>query len=44
MALDPNEYITLVTGVAAAAGGFYGGKRLGNGQAQSAAVNTVELL
>lgn len=44
MALDPNEYITLVTGVAAAAGGFYGGKRLGNGQAQSAAVSTVELL
>lgn len=42
--MDPNEYITILTGVAAAAGGFFGGKRMGNAQAQSVAVSTVELL
>lgn len=42
--MDPNEYITVLTGIAAAAGGFFGGKRLGNSQAQQLAVSTVELL
>lgn len=42
--MDANEYITILTGVAGVTGGFFGGKRLGNGQAQQAAVNTVELL
>lgn len=44
MALDPNDAITAMVGVAAVTGGFFGGKRLGNSQAQSVAVNTVELL
>jgi hypothetical protein len=42
--VDPNEYITVLTGVAGVTGGFFGGKRLGNAQAQSVAVSTVELL
>lgn len=42
--MDPNEYITVLTGVAGVAGGFFGGKKLGSSQAQTIAVNTVELL
>lgn len=42
--MDPNEYITILTGVAGVTGGFMGGKRLGNAQAQAISVSTVELL
>lgn len=42
--MDADAIITILTGVAGVTGGFFGGKRLGNGQAQQAAVNTVELL
>lgn len=44
MALDPNDAITVMIGVAGVTGGFFGGKRLGSTQAQTVAVNTVELL
>lgn len=43
-ALDANTIITILTGAAGVTGGFFGGKRLGNSQAQQAAVSTVELL
>ena len=42
--MDADAIITILTGVAGVAGGFLGGKRLGNNQAQQTAVNTVELL
>lgn len=42
--MDANAIITILTGVAGVSGGFFGGKRLGNAQAQQAAVSTVELL
>lgn len=42
--MDADAIITILTGVAGVTGGFFGGKRLGNGQAQQAAVSTVELL
>ncbi|ATW69342.1 hypothetical protein HWB40_gp53 [Streptomyces phage Manuel] len=44
MALTPDAIITILTGAAGVAGGFFGGKRLGSNQAQETAVNTVELL
>lgn len=42
--MDADAIITVLTGVAGVTGGFFGGKRLGNSQAQQTAVNTVELL
>lgn len=42
--MDADAVITIMTGAAGVAGGFIGGKRLGNTQAQQAAVSTVELL
>lgn len=42
--MDADAVITVLTGVAGVAGGFFGGKRLGNNQAQQVAVSTVELL
>ena len=42
--MDANDVIVVLTGFAGVAGGFFGGKRLGNSQAQTTAVNTVELL
>lgn len=42
--MDADAIITILTGAAGVTGGFFGGKRLGNGQAQQAAVSTVELL
>lgn len=42
--MDPNNIITVLTGVAGVVGGFFGGKRLGNSQASALAVDTVELL
>lgn len=42
--MDAGVIITVATGVAAAAGGLLGGRRLGNSQAEQTAVTTVELL
>lgn len=42
--MDVNAIITILTGVAGVAGGFFGGKRLGVVQASELSVNTVELL
>lgn len=42
--MDIDAIITVLTGVAGVTGGFIGGKRLGNSQAVSIAVDTVELL
>lgn len=42
--MDTNAIITIVTGAVGVAGGFFGGKRIGTGQAVSIAVDTVELL
>ncbi len=42
--MDADAIITVLTGVAGVTGGFFGGKRLGNNQAQQTAVSTVELL
>lgn len=42
--MDANAIITILTGAAGVTGGFFGGKRLGNAQAQDTAVSTVELL
>lgn len=44
MALEPNEVITILTGVAGVTGGYFGGKRLGESAARQDSVNTVELL
>jgi len=44
MALDPNDAITVMIGVAGVTGGFFGGKRLAASQEQAMAVSTVELL
>lgn len=42
--MDAGAIISVLTGVAGVVGGFLGGRRLGNSQAQETAVNTVELL
>lgn len=42
--MDADAVITILTGAAGVAGGFLGGKRLGNAQATTVAVSTVELL
>ena len=42
--MDANAIITVLIGAAGVTGGLVGGTRLGHGQAQQAAVNTVELL
>jgi FtsZ-binding cell division protein ZapB len=42
--MDADAIITILIGVAGVVGGLIGGKRLGHGQAQQAAVSTVELL
>lgn len=42
--MDADALITILTGVAGITGGFFGGKRLGNAQATTLAVSTVELL
>lgn len=42
--MDANAVITILTGAAGVAGGFFGGKRMGNNQATAMAVDTVELL
>jgi FtsZ-binding cell division protein ZapB len=44
MEMGPDTIIAVLTGAAGVAGGFFGGKRLGEIQVQEAAVNTVELL
>lgn len=44
MALEPDAVITILTGAAGVAGGYFGGKRLGHSQASQLSVNTVELL
>lgn len=42
--MDANSIITIVAGVAGVAGGYAGGRRTGQSQAVSTAVNVVELL
>lgn len=42
--MDVDAIITVFTGVAGVTGGFVGGKRLGNQQAQQLSVGVVELL
>ncbi len=42
--MGADAIITILTGAAGVVGGFFGGKRLGNAQATTAAVSTVELL
>jgi ubiquinone biosynthesis protein UbiJ len=42
--MDADAIITILTGAAGVTGGFFGGKKLGNNQAQQTAVSTVELL
>lgn len=42
--MDVNAIITILTGAAGVVGGFVGGKRLGNQQVQTTAINTVQLL
>lgn len=42
--MDADAIITVLIGAAGVTGGFFGGKRLGNNQAQQVAVSTVELL
>lgn len=42
--MDADAIITVLTGVAGVSGGFFGGMRLGKGQAAQMSVNTVELL
>lgn len=42
--MDIDAIVTVFTGVAGVAGGFIGGRRLGNQQAVSMAVDVVELL
>jgi hypothetical protein len=42
--MNPDVVVTVLTGLAGVIGGFFGGKRLGNVQAQQTAVSVVELL
>jgi FtsZ-binding cell division protein ZapB len=42
--MDTDTIVTVLTGLAGVTGGFFGGKRLGNQQIQTTAVNTVQLL
>lgn len=42
--MDIGAIVTVFTGVAGVTGGFFGGKRMGNNQAVSMAVDVVELL
>ncbi len=42
--MNPDVVITVLTGVAGITGGFFGGKRVGDNQAQQTAVSVVELL
>ena len=42
--MDSETIITVLTGAAGVAGGFFGGKKLGASSESQAAVNTVELL
>lgn len=42
--MDADALITALTGIAAVTGGFFGGKRVGNNQAQQTSVGVVELL
>ncbi len=42
--MDLNSIVSVVLPLAAAAGGLWGGKRIGSGQAVSTAVDTVSLL
>lgn len=42
--MSPDVIITILTGAAGVAGGFFGGKRIGNNDVHTTAVSTVELL
>lgn len=44
MGLEADAIITILTGAAGVAGGFFGGRKLGHSQSAQTAVNTVELL
>lgn len=42
--MDAGTTIAIVTGIAGVVGGFFGGRRMSNGDAVSTAVDVVELL
>lgn len=42
--MDANNIITILVGAAGVAGGFFGGQKLGSGQAVTTAVEVVSLL
>lgn len=42
--MDVSAIITILTGTAGVAGGFFGGKKFGHSQAAQISVDTVELL